>query len=40
MDLFCEYLVKKKSMSDNLKRAGLILACAAVCLPSFISACL
>ena len=31
MDLFCEYLVKKKSMSDNLKRAGLILACAAVC---------
>ena len=31
MDLFCEYLVKKKSMSDNLKRAGLILACVAVC---------
>lgn len=32
MDLFCEYLVKKKSTSDNLKRAGLIVACIAVCL--------
>lgn len=31
MDLFCEYLVKKKSVSDNLKRAALIAACAAVC---------
>lgn len=32
MDLFCEYLVKKKSASDNLKQAGLILACIALCL--------
>lgn len=32
MDLFCEFLVKKKSVSDNLKRAALILACIAVCI--------
>ncbi len=32
MDLFCEFLVKKKSLSDNLKRAGLILACIVVCI--------
>lgn len=32
MDLFCEYLVKKKSTSDSLKRASLILACVVVSL--------
>lgn len=32
MDLFCEYLVKKKSTSDNLKRLGLWAACIVVCL--------
>ncbi|MBO5930355.1 MAG: hypothetical protein J6Q27_03560 [Clostridia bacterium] len=32
MDIFCEFLVKKKSVADNLKKAALILACIAVCL--------
>lgn len=32
MDLFCEYLVKKKSTSDKLKRAALILACVIFCI--------
>ena len=31
MDAFCEYLVKKKSISDNLKRLGLWIACIVVC---------
>ena len=31
MDLFCEFLVKKKSVADNLKRIGLMIACIAVC---------
>lgn len=32
MDIFCEFLVKKKSASDNLKRFGLCVACIALCL--------
>lgn len=32
MDAFCEYLVKKKSTSDNLKRLGLWIACVVVCI--------
>ncbi len=31
MDIFCEYLVKKKSLEDTLKKFGLILACIFVC---------
>ncbi len=31
MDIFCEYLVKKKSSSDNLKRVGLVFLCVFVC---------
>ncbi|MBQ7792733.1 MAG: hypothetical protein IJ367_04520 [Clostridia bacterium] len=31
MDLFCEFLMKKKSASDNLKRFGLWAACILVC---------
>ncbi len=34
MDIFCEYLVEKKSMSDNLKRWGLTLLCVVVCILS------
>lgn len=30
MDIFCEYLVAKKSSSDNIKRALLVLACIAI----------
>lgn len=32
MDFFCEYLVKKQSSSDNLKRVGLAFACGVVCI--------
>lgn len=32
MDIFCEYLVKKKSINDTLKKAGLFFACALFCL--------
>lgn len=32
MDLYCEYLVKKKSKDDALKRAGLIFLCVFLCL--------
>lgn len=32
MDLFCEYLVKKKSVSDTLKRVTLICACIIICI--------
>ena len=32
MDLFCEYLVKKNSSSDTLKRIGLWVLCIALCL--------
>ena len=32
MDLFCEYLVKKKSTSDALKRTGLWALCILVCM--------
>ena len=32
MDLFCEFLVKKKSLSDKLKRVALTFACIAVCI--------
>lgn len=32
MDLFCEYLVEKKSPSDSAKRAGIILGCIVLCL--------
>lgn len=31
MDLFCEYLVKKKSRSDALKRVGLWMLCIVFC---------
>ncbi len=31
MDLFCEFLVKKKSISDKLKRIALNLACTVFC---------
>ena len=32
MDIFCEYLVKKKSLKDALIRAGIVLACIALCI--------
>lgn len=32
MDAFCEYLMKKRSNSDRLKRIGLVFGCAVVCL--------
>ncbi len=35
MDIFCEFLVKKKSASDKLKRFGLSVLCAAVCVLIF-----
>ena len=31
MDLYCEYLVKKKSKEDALKRVGLIVLCVLLC---------
>lgn len=34
MDIFCEYLVKKKSPSDNLKQVLLILMCVLLCAAS------
>ena len=36
MDIFCEYLVQKKSTRNNLKKAGLILLCIFVCLISLV----
>lgn len=35
MDLFCEFLVKKKSVSDKLKRAALIFVCVIFCIAIF-----
>ena len=32
MDLYCEYLVKKKSKEDALKRFGLIILCIFLCI--------
>lgn len=34
MDIFCEYLVKKKSSSDVMKQVLLIIACVLVCVVS------
>ena len=34
MDIFCEYLVKKKSSNDVIKQALLIIACIWICLLS------
>ncbi len=31
MDVFCEYLVKKKSAEDNLKKVGIVFACIVIC---------
>lgn len=31
MDIFFEYLVEKKSLEDNIKKAGIVLACIVVC---------
>ncbi len=35
MDLFCEYLVKKKSILDSFKRLALNIACVIVCFVIF-----
>lgn len=34
MDIFCEYLVKKKSSSDVIKQVLLIIACILICIIS------
>ena len=36
MDIFCEYLVKKKSLKDAFIRAGIVLACIALCVLIFV----
>ena len=35
MDVFCEYLVKKKSAEDNLKKVGIVFACIVLCFAIF-----
>ncbi len=35
MDVFCEYLVKKKSAEDNLKKVGIVIACIILCMAIF-----
>lgn len=35
MDIFCEYLVQRKSSRDKLIKAGLVFACILFCLISF-----